>query len=487
MSSRGNTNVWTQAKRLLSKNASIPAASFSNFIEPLKLEEIGENYYILTAPNQAILNGALKKFQATITKAFSEVTKNNYEVRIQLHLEKRKANDPYHDANAPILHLKNYMAENYDIMTNEFSGQKLIKMKSERHFSPVTKEFYSDLIFSMKQDKRFNSVSREDIGIVLDVIGKQKLNPIKELLDHYESAYVASRDGDLFGKYCSYVRINNGFDFTATMRKWIFRTLHQMLDRNFTNEHLLVFQGIEGLRKSTWITGLFPAWLEPFTELGTVDDIGKDFIEKLSNKLIWFIDEWDNINQKLQKQIKLILSLKRDDRRRAYAEFATTFHRITSFITALNSKHFLWSGRKNRRFIIFTVTELINTDRTDKIDKTKMWGQIYQEYKAIQDKKSLYWTLEEQKAFEKNNESYQIENSEVSKLLKYFKALDPVKFDKSNPKHLFLTSTEIIEYLKGIDPELSGKLSNEAVGRFLRNHDFVNKMPYRNYYLELAV
>lgn len=487
MSSRNNTNIWNQAKRVLSRNSSIAAASFSNFIEPLKLEEIGDNYYVLTAPNQAVLNGALKKYQATITKAFAEVTKKNYEVRIELHLEKRKTNDPYRDSNAPILLLKNFIAENYDIMTNEFSGLKLIKKKTEKHYFPVTKEFYSDLIFELKQDKRFNSVSKEDIGIVIDVIGKQKLNPIKELFEHYKYAYDPEKDGDLIKKVFSYVKTDNEFDFCSMMEKWLLRSIHQVMEPKFVNEHLLMFQGDEGLRKTTFLTNLFPDWMSAFIEFGQVDDaLNKDFIEKLSNKMIWFIDEWDEKSRKVQKQLKSILSLNRDERRRAYAEFATTYHRITSFMTALNSEWFLHNDKKSRRNIVVTVTEPIDTNRTDRIDKTKLWAQLYQKYEAMQDKKALHWTLDEQKAFQKNNERYQMNASEVAKILKYYHALDPAKFDKENPKHLFLTSTEIIEHLQGIDSELSAKLSHEAVGRYLSSHSFVMKRTSigRYYYIQ---
>lgn len=486
MSSRGSMNIWSQAKRVLSKNTDIPAASFNNFIEPLKLEEVGDNYYVLTAPNQAILNGALKKYQATITKAFSEVTKNNYEVRIQLHLDKRKSSDPYRDSNAPILLLRNFIAEHFDVMTNEFSGLKLIKKKSDRHFQLVTKEFYSDLIFELKQDKRFNGASKEDIGIVIDVIGKTKLNPIKELFEHYKGFYDPEKDGDLVKKIFSLVKIDNDFDFTHLMEKWLLRAIHQVMEPKFVNEHLLMFQGNEGLLKTTFITSLFPDWLDAYIEFGQVEDaLNKDFIEKLSNKFIWFIDEWDEKSRKVQKQLKSILSLNRDERRRAYAEFATTYHRITSFMTALNSEWFLHDDKKSRRNIVVTVSEAIDIKRANKVDKTKLWGQLYQKYLAMPDKNALHWTLEEQKTFHKNNERYRMNSSEVSKVLNYYRAIDPAKFDKGNEKHLFLTSTELIEHLQGIDPELAGKLSHESLGRFLKNHNFSMKAtPWRKYYIE---
>lgn len=144
-------------------------------------------------------------------------------------------------------------------------------------------------------------------------------------------------------------------------------------------ESVLVFQGEQGIKKTTWVSRLLPVEHRQYIQTGAHLEVGNRDSEKVI--LSHWIVEFGELDATFKKsdiaQLKAFLSKEVDDVRLPYDRCFNTYARRTSFIASVNEMEFLIDNTGNRRFWPLTVTQL---DDISDIDMQQLWAQAWHLY-----------------------------------------------------------------------------------------------------------
>lgn len=146
-------------------------------------------------------------------------------------------------------------------------------------------------------------------------------------------------------------------------------------------EACLVFQGIQGRLKTTWVRSLLPANYGAYIK----DSVTLDLADKDSRKLAisgWICElgELDSTFRKSDiSRLKGFLSSQVDEIRLPYDRVPSKFQRRTSFFASVNEPAFLVDDTGNRRFLPIAVH---GTNPYHGIDMQQLWAEIWDKYLA---------------------------------------------------------------------------------------------------------
>ena len=144
-------------------------------------------------------------------------------------------------------------------------------------------------------------------------------------------------------------------------------------------ESVLVFQGDQGVKKTTWVSTLLPREHRKYIQTGGHLDVGNRDSEKII--LSHWIVELGELDATFRKsdiaQLKAFLSKDTDQLRLPYDRLFNKYDRRTSFIASVNEMEFLTDTTGNRRFWPLTVTKL---DDISIVDMQQLWAQVWKLY-----------------------------------------------------------------------------------------------------------
>lgn len=144
-------------------------------------------------------------------------------------------------------------------------------------------------------------------------------------------------------------------------------------------ENVLVFQGDQGVKKTTWISRLLPPELRKYIHTGGHIEVGNRDSEK--TLVSHFIVELGELDATFRKsdiaQLKGFLSKSRDQMRLPYERANNNYARRTSFIATVNDQEFLVDDTGNRRFWPLAVTKL---DDLSALNMQQLWAQVWKQY-----------------------------------------------------------------------------------------------------------
>jgi len=144
-------------------------------------------------------------------------------------------------------------------------------------------------------------------------------------------------------------------------------------------ESVLVFQGEQGVKKTTWVSTLLPRKHSKYIQTGGHLNVGDRDSEKII--LSHWIVELGELDATFRKsdiaQLKAFLSKDTDQMRLPYDRLFNKYDRRTSFIASVNEMEFLTDTTGNRRFWPLTVTRL---DDISTMDMQQLWAQVWKLY-----------------------------------------------------------------------------------------------------------
>jgi predicted P-loop ATPase len=112
---------------------------------------------------------------------------------------------------------------------------------------------------------------------------------------------------------------------------------------------ILIFQGIQGQGKSSFIRALSPSD-EYFSDAIKIGADIQEIMEVCAGKWLIEIPELDGMGRKDAASVKAMLSRQTDEARMAYARYKTRVHRQFVMFGSVNDTHFLQDTTGNRRF-----------------------------------------------------------------------------------------------------------------------------------------
>lgn len=243
----------------------------------------------------------------------------------------------------------------------------------------------------------------------------------------------------------------------ALVRKWLLSAVAAvMMPKGFKGRGVLVFQGPQGIGKTSWLKSLVP-------EVQLRDDVIKvDHHLDANNKDAilgavsnWFVEigELDSTFKKDIARLKGFLTSDADKLRRPYARAESEYSRRTVFFATVNDENFLVDSTGNTRFWTVPVVAI---NHTHSIDMQQVFAQLAVDF---QNGHEWWLTKEEEAQLESCNSDHR-SHSVIREVL-----LDILDLDKKgatgNP---YMSTTELFAMLNikspknGDSKELTGVL-----------------------------
>jgi predicted P-loop ATPase len=351
-----------------------------------------------------------------------------------------------------IFHIvEEYLSKHYEFRFNTILLDIEYKPKTNNSKWSICNE---DSLFIEMQKKGINIQMAKLISILKSNF-VPKYNPI-----HSYFRGLRKWDGkDYISQLVNYVTTPSPKEFSYHLTKWLARSVKCMLVDGYFNKQAFIITDKgngQNIGKSHFTKWLCPPSL-PLNR--SFEDSKKDNLIKLATNAFIILDELDGISRKDLNSLKALFSMDEIRVRLPYARREETVQRTANFIGSTNEENFLNDPTGSVRWLVFNVTA-IDWNYSKVLDINNIWAQAYALAKDVNFDETF--TKEDVKQNEARNETYQIRSPEAEMISLLYEI--PNETNKS--KVIFLTSTEILIYLKA-NSSLN-RLSPVSVGKALK-------------------
>lgn len=256
----------------------------------------------------------------------------------------------------------------------------LFKMRSECNL-PYS---YDNSLISLRSSAQAMGAawSVSDVRGFLELAAeKNKYNP---LIDWLESV---SWDGkDRYQDYLESV-VSPSPIKEILMRRWAISAIAAVYKEGFHNEGVLVFQGKQAAKKTSWLESICPGFNR--TGLSINPSSVDDLVKATTGTWISELGELDHTFRKADiARLKAFLTDKEDIYRLSYGYRNEVYGRKCVFMASVNDKEFL-ADSENRRFWVIPVDEITLIK-----EPQQLWAQI----KTFYDAGEIWWLEEAERA-----------------------------------------------------------------------------------------
>ncbi len=252
-------------------------------------------------------------------------------------------------------------------------------------------------------------------------------------------------------------------EFKRTLiRRWLLSGVAAAFSKgsgDFRCRGVLVFQGGQGIGKSTWfrtITGNH----EWFGDGQSINPATKDDVMPAIRCWIVEFGELEGTFKKADmSKIKTFIAAAKDDLRVPYARHVTGFSRRTIFCATVNQREFLMDVTGSGRFWCIPA---IKIDRLDPVEVQQIWAQVYEEYylnhqKHPKDERYQWWLTDtEEKLLAKHNGEFEASDPVRSKIL------SNLNWEAFECLYTWKTSSEVLEIIGYPTQNITKSLAMEA-------------------------
>jgi hypothetical protein len=182
------------------------------------------------------------------------------------------------------------------------------------------------------------------------------------------------------------------------------RALNPRAVRKF--EIVLILQGKQGAKKTSWLGSLLPDSLRDYVKDGMhLDPTDKDTTKKCISTWLCELGEIDATFRRADiARLKAFLSNQVDEMRLPYDRTSMTFKRRTSFCASVNGEQFLTDSTGSRRFI---PVQVLSCNDAHGLDMQQIFAQYWHDYTNG----AQWWTTTD---FEEEVKSRNEKHNEVS-------------------------------------------------------------------------
>ncbi len=177
-------------------------------------------------------------------------------------------------------------------------------------------------------------------------------------------------------------------------------------------ELVLVLQGAQGLKKTSWFQSLLPREMGQYVIDGAhLDPSDKDTVIKCISGWICELGELDATFRKADiARLKAFLSNQTDSIRLPYDRVTSNFKRRTSFCASVNPSDFLNDSTGARRFLPLAIT---NCNHQHNIDVQQLWAQVWELYTSGQQ----WWATTELETLLESRHEKHSETSSIAEMI----------------------------------------------------------------------
>ena len=256
--------------------------------------------------------------------------------------------------------------------------------------------------------------TRDDINVFMNRIAEEyNYNPFTDMLLANENDLSVKENQLLIQELFNCLKIDcNDEDreyYFTIFFKWLLNVVKMAFnsfDNNFSSQGVLVLQGDQGLKKTTFCRNLIPD-RALFKSDESLDPSNKDSIMTNTKYILVEWGELDSTLKSEQASLKRFITAESDEYRAPYGRCTEKYPRKTSYIGTVNKKDFLKDETGSRRFWIIPLLK-IDIEKQKKIDMPKLWGAVYSVWKTGEIKE--YLEDDELNALKKINSNFNYEN-----------------------------------------------------------------------------
>ena len=366
-------------------------------------------------------------------------------------------------ANPDLMQIEEFFEQNYLFRNNVLNGRY-----------EVTHVGQNPLVWQHLTNERWNSI----------VWNLEMALPDVKSLKKYAEMYVYSEHTPLYDPIAEYMNnlpawdgkdhvgnlINCLAGVNEKQSEWIRIWLRSMvthwmkMDVEHGNDVVLLLMGDQGCGKSTFCQRLLPATLREYylDHLNLANKFDKEMA--LTHNLLVNIDEFDQVKNSQQAELKHTISKSKVNGRRIYASVQTDQHRYASFVATTNSRQPLKDPTGSRRYLCVNIPSTQLIDNTFEINHEQLYAQILSE---INTGKPCYFNREETILLQEANQPYQqIADFETMTKACFRK---PKKGEEAKAILISDIFSEIQTYYPHLSPNMKNKM---AIGVTLRSLGF---------------
>lgn len=347
-----------------------------------------------------------------------------------------------------------WLNSNYNIKKNE------VTESYENDGNEMTEEDFNSIYIQAK--KTFDKLSREIFNYIVFSNFTAKYNPIKNYINSLEWD-----KKDRITELCKVITSDTGdFYFRHNMlQKWLVGIMEGIYTTK-SNQLMLILGGKKNTGKSYFFENLLPKQLERYM----VNDFikaDKDALLIYCNNILFFNDEFENDDRNIAVTKKL-LSARYFDVRAPYSKKSIKRKKIASFCAATNETQILNDPTGNRRLIFFEVTDKMNWELYEQLDKKQLLAQVLTLFESGLTSQLNINEIEQLE--EITGEKHKEASIEAELLFEYV--------DKEEIMFHFKTTTIIKDYLETVSKQ---KLSIKKLGMELKRLGY-DRVRYKNIY-----
>ena len=366
-------------------------------------------------------------------------------------------------ANPDLMQIEEFFEQNYLFRNNVLNGRYEVACIGS-----------NPLVWQHLTNERWNSI----------VWNLEMALPDVKSLKKYAEMYVYSEHTPLYDPIAEYMNklptwdgkdhvgnlINCLAGVNEKQSEWIRIWLRSMvahwmkMDAEHGNDVVLLLMGDQGCGKSTFCQRLLPATLREYylDHLNLANKFDKEMA--LTHNLLVNIDEFDQVKNSQQAELKHTISKSKVNGRRIYASVQTDQHRYASFVATTNSRQPLKDPTGSRRYLCVNIPSTQLIDNTFEINHEQLYAQILSE---INTGKPCYFNREETILLQEANQPYQqIADFETMTKACFRK---PKKGEEAKAILISDIFSEIQTYYPHLSPNMKNKM---AIGVTLRSLGF---------------
>ena len=306
-------------------------------------------------------------------------------------------------ANPDLMQIEEFFEQNYLFRNNVLNGRY-----------EVARVGQNPLVYQHLTTERWNSI----------VWNLEMALPDVKSIKNYAELYVYSEHTPLFDPIKDYFEhlpswdgkdhvwrlINCLAGVNEKQKEWLRIWLRSMvthwlkIEVEHANDVVLLLMGDQGCGKSTFCQRILPKNLREYylDHLNLGNKFDKEMA--LTHNLLVNIDEFDQVKNSQQAELKHTISKTKVNGRRIYASVQTDQHRYASFVATTNSRQPLKDPTGSRRYLCIDIKKNELIDNTLDIDYAQFYAQILNEIKSG---KCCYFNREETILLQEANQPYQ--------------------------------------------------------------------------------
>jgi len=198
--------------------------------------------------------------------------------------------------------------------------------------------------------------------IPINVLHNLLMSDFSANFDVYKSYFdgLPDWDGvtDYIGQLCKTVKTEDDKYWDFCFRKWYVSLAASLIVENVINHTVIVFVGVQGLGKSSWVKLSLPKEFYDYFGTAVMQADSKDAAIQLAECALIIMDELETLNKKDLAAFKELITRQEIRIRRPYGRIAENLRRRASFIASVNFEQILTDTSGSRRYLCHKVTSI---------------------------------------------------------------------------------------------------------------------------------